>query len=222
MSSESSISKGRSASKSGPEVLDVRSWPPGPAVGVILENEPDPPATTKPKACPECGHEEKTFEEMGAHLERHRPVEGAQVSRRGKRLTKPCPRGCGREFPKPGPLKEHVALCDGSAPIVKALPEGNGNGQEKEKAVAKERLKCPEADCEFSTSHPPAFARHRQAKHGEAAKGPARGAKGKGRKDGPHFKEALRLMRLEAADLRTRADKMESLAAELEKLTQEG
>lgn len=69
--------------------------------------------------CPECGHVAKTSENLGTHIERHRPPDSLD----GKK-TRFCPKGCGRSFRfnyrkgEPISYREHAKLCDGRPPLA--------------------------------------------------------------------------------------------------------
>lgn len=69
--------------------------------------------------CPECGIPTATPEELGPHIERHRPPE--EPSDEAPLL---CAKGCGRLFSpfgkgkRPPSLREHEAICDGKPPLT--------------------------------------------------------------------------------------------------------
>lgn len=79
--------------------------------------------------CPECDYQAKGSEDFARHLERHREVKPPQRSKRGRPITGPCPKGCGRHFRKradhlrtsgpefEGEFYQHVHNCDGSEPL---------------------------------------------------------------------------------------------------------
>ena len=76
--------------------------------------------------CPECPQWFEVPEDLGPHLERHRPMTAPVFSIRGKPRSVACPKECGRYFIKKGNrdgalpllLAEHILLCDGSLPLV--------------------------------------------------------------------------------------------------------
>jgi hypothetical protein len=69
--------------------------------------------------CPECQQVCADAEELGPHIERHRPVEAPRFTERGRPATDPCKKGCGRHFPKNDQYenRRHEKLCDGSPPL---------------------------------------------------------------------------------------------------------
>ncbi len=97
----------------------------------------------RPYLCPECEYNTQNPDEMGRHIERHRPMTGPQFGKhrckecRGagcddchgtgrRRITRECPNGCKRHFRRPpGPKKfkgtlemnAHIRNCDGSPPF---------------------------------------------------------------------------------------------------------
>lgn len=98
--------------------------------------------------CPECHLRLSAAEELGTHLERHREVLPAEISPRGKPLTYPCPKGCGRNFPvkggrqeglSPAEVSAHIKNCAGQPPLLVAAPAI----ERKEAMVAKGLLDCP-------------------------------------------------------------------------------
>ncbi len=71
--------------------------------------------------CPECPERFEKPEDLGPHLERHREItKAAPPSPRGKPRSFPCPKDCGRHFPKltGEDFRAHYKLCDGSVPIA--------------------------------------------------------------------------------------------------------
>lgn len=76
-----------------------------------------------PYICPECPVMYATPEELGPHIERHRPVEGALFNQIGEMISRPCPQGCGRFFARGRKLDfhAHVKNCDGSRPLYPVL-----------------------------------------------------------------------------------------------------
>lgn len=71
--------------------------------------------------CPECPHFAASPEGLGEHIERHRPADAPVISKRGKKVSHQCPRGCGREFSEKVSRREHAKACDG-APPISSLP----------------------------------------------------------------------------------------------------
>jgi predicted RNA-binding Zn-ribbon protein involved in translation (DUF1610 family) len=149
-----------------------------------MATEPERAATlcAEPEArafrCPECGHEEATAEGLGTHLERHREVLPVQTSARGRILTFPCPKGCGRNF-RPGnaagrtpsaEIRLHIESCAGLPPLPAAPPAEH----RKEEAVAKKFVceKCPGE--KFDS--PQGLGAHRRREHPGTAK-PRRGGR---------------------------------------------
>lgn len=68
--------------------------------------------------CPECGMKDfRMLQDLGRHIERHRPMVDAAppMSGRGKRRL--CPMKCGRVFWRLQNYTEHIPMCDGSEPI---------------------------------------------------------------------------------------------------------
>jgi hypothetical protein len=114
--------------------------------------------------CPECGELFPRAEDLGPHLERHRPVDGPEFSLRGKLRSVHCPKGCGRWFviQRGGPkeLRQHERLCDGSPPLAP---------QKRRYAMAKWR--CKEHD--YRTENRFAWGQHKRHHHGGKEPGEA-------------------------------------------------
>ena len=87
-----------------------------------------------PFYCPECLCHFDDADELGPHIERHRPFETAEEADRGKGCVA-CPKGCGRFFGLaqkrnvPMDLYEHVRLCEGLLPL-----EESGNERQEAEA----------------------------------------------------------------------------------------
>lgn len=198
--------------------------------------------------CPECGQNSfRTPEDLGTHLERHRPVDTAKFSTRGIPLSRECPKGCGRWFVvrrsenstrqalESKELNAHVRLCDGSEPLPIGKPGGTKDGKEDEMA----KRKCPAEGCEFRWSGPRELGKHYEERPEHRQKKTSSNGKAKL----PRKKRTLRIqpsrnghatswtpeqLRRQAKDLREKAeeinaqaDKADQAADKLESLLKE-
>lgn len=71
---------------------------------------------SRPYFCPECPREFGGPAELGYHLERHRSLGCIKYNLRGRVISKPCPKKCGR-LATPAEMREHLPNCDGSLPL---------------------------------------------------------------------------------------------------------
>lgn len=77
--------------------------------------------------CPECRTPFGDADGFSVHLERHREVLPVYKDpKTGEVMTRPCPKGCPRNFLSKRDYKEHSELCDGSPP----LPTGKAKAEE--------------------------------------------------------------------------------------------
>ncbi len=107
--------------------------------------------------CPECQERFEKLEDLGLHLERHAPVERQCLTKTGRPLSWPCPKGCGR-FLAGRELFFHEQRCDGQSPL--APPSKKVNGKEDRMA---DEFKC--ADCGQAFGRAQALGVHRKWKH---------------------------------------------------------
>lgn len=76
-------------------------------------------AIVRSYSCPECRETYETPELLAVHLERHREVFPPKFNTNKKSATRPCVKGCGRNFGKlqRPDHRHHEKLCDGQAPL---------------------------------------------------------------------------------------------------------
>lgn len=194
------------------------------------------PQTERLAECPECEFEDSP-RKLAFHLERHREVTPAQHHHRtGKALTTPCPEKCGRHFLSPRDYREHVPLCDGSAPIVKGMrPEAEQLRKElgphlnrlpPERTVREDEMeKCDVCGKECKSKA--ALGQHKYHAHKKKGKKPRGDARkpapppGRGPRLGRDTSNSAALghqLREQAAAHRKKADRLESMAEEVESL----
>jgi hypothetical protein len=202
----------------------------------------------RPLTCPECLVDfQGDHDKLAVHIERHREV-GAKIvdKRTGDVESRECPKGCGRHFLSKKDFKEHTTLCDGSAPlpvkkdrealiIIDEIPIsrlGKKKGRKEGDGGMGQVYKC--TDCGKEFDRPNTLGIHRKYKHGVAGKGrkaaggrggarkraepaatPARADTGNASADGAGL---LGQLRDAAQSHRTKADRIEELAKELETL----
>lgn len=108
--------------------------------------------------CEACGLQCKVPRDLAVHLERHRPVDPPTFDPdTGKKISYPCPEGCGRNFIVLTRFRDHVPSCDGEPPLepfLKVIPTGFLEGF----------VICPECKAPFKDIDKMAFhlERHRE------------------------------------------------------------
>jgi len=136
--------------------------------------------------CPECPFE-GNGDQVGSHIERHRPMGFPIYSKRGKLVSCLCPKGCGRYFNRPkdalevpnegqnnslNELRFHVLSCDGSSRISTVKEEedmAKRKGRSFKRKVEKDEADaivgaCPACpDLKFPTQR--ARGQHLRAQH---------------------------------------------------------
>lgn len=131
------------------------------------------PSTGETISCPNCTEISPTPEAYSVHLQRHMEVDPPKHSPRGKVLSTPCPKGCGRNFAfnSAGNLSAdarfHIDLCDGSSPIVKGEKPVRTETKEEELMAG---LDCPKCGKKYQRGGA------RRDKHVKKCKGKERAA----------------------------------------------